>query len=300
MTNKSYEFFSSEESMAPTSTSQRLATLEQDKKWHWTALTVAALAVGGWCGWLTTQFMWVNKDMSSIKEDIGKIKQKVADGGLGTIVSSLEHPASPQQLAANLSLVTSQIKVDRAEGKAPDPQKIVRLSSAVKEVAVANPDVTEAWQAAAQLITYRSQTSHLDEKNPMNYCVNQPYKIEMKPDIPAAVRSNYTAAYAADLSNCIFVLHDQAGFERSQAAQQYGEMQRRLHAAGGNPPYLIFLLRNVRVIYRGGQPVTAAAFEFENCLFEFQEPASVPPPRGRKVLSDLLVADLQRVAVPLV
>jgi hypothetical protein len=43
---------------------------------------------------------------------------------LGSMVQGIQSPSSTQQLAANLSLVSSQIRVARVSGKKPDPEKL--------------------------------------------------------------------------------------------------------------------------------------------------------------------------------
>ena len=128
---------------------ERIAKIEEFKSHHsrlfWSAVTGAIV----WMGYLTVV-------SNGYKGDIQAIKQKLADGGLGQIVSALQHPSSPQQLAANLGLVSAQVKVARAEGKAPDPVKVGKLTSAVEATAISNPNLPEVWQAVSQLANARA------------------------------------------------------------------------------------------------------------------------------------------------
>src|ERR1035441_6780642 len=133
-----------------TSQPERIAALEQDKKWHWIALVAVATLLMGWCGWLSVTLF-------GMKGDIQAIKQKIADGGNGAIVTALHNPSSLQQLAANLGMVSSQVRVARVEERPPNLERLSKLSGAVKDAAVAYPDIPEVWQAEAELISYRSE-----------------------------------------------------------------------------------------------------------------------------------------------
>lgn len=115
--NGSSPEFTSEEDMAKTDDIQKsVARLE---KTFWAVLLVLL----GWLGTLSTMIYGLHGDLQAIK-------QKIADGGNGAIVSALQHPTSPQQLAANLGLVSSQVRVARIAGTKPDPKKVMSLSEA--------------------------------------------------------------------------------------------------------------------------------------------------------------------------
>ena len=64
-----------------------------------------------------------------------------------------------QQLQAALATVTAQVQTARADGKAPDEEKVKALASAVSHVVQHKPDSPEAWQTAAALVSYRAVAS---------------------------------------------------------------------------------------------------------------------------------------------
>ena len=135
---------------------ERIAKLEEGKKLHWRALGIAALAAAAWSTWLTTQLAQANSNLALMAGDVRAIKQKIADGGVGPLVSALQNPKSPEQLAASLAVVSSQIRVAQVDGRHPDEEKLLRLSAAVKTAATRSPNMAEAWQAAYQIVNFRS------------------------------------------------------------------------------------------------------------------------------------------------
>lgn len=87
---------------------ERIAALEKFETSHTKVFWLVVSAATIWLVGLSVM-------LSTMRGDIQAIKQKMADGGLGNIVSSLEHPKSSQQLAANLSLISSKVRVEREE-----------------------------------------------------------------------------------------------------------------------------------------------------------------------------------------
>ena len=134
-----------------TNQGERIVALEQDKKWHWIALSGAA---GGAAGWL----IYLTFTLNGAVGDLRAVKQSIHDGGLGTIVSQIQNPSSPQQLNAALNFATSQIEVQQANKIKPDPQKLEKLSAAVRSATLKNPDNPTVWQAGARLVNYRYQS----------------------------------------------------------------------------------------------------------------------------------------------
>jgi hypothetical protein len=123
-------------------------------------LGIVGLPMLAWLAWLSIMLF-------SVKGDPQAIKQKIKDGGLGDIVSKLENPSSRQELAANLALVSSQVRLDRAEEKEPDREKMSTLRSAVVKAAAQNPDVPEVWQAASQIVSFRTANLQVHRSLPL-------------------------------------------------------------------------------------------------------------------------------------
>ena len=95
----------------------------------------------------------------AIHGDIKAVKQKILDNGLGTIVSQIDNPASPQQFDAALNLVASEVEVQRVNQIKPDPQKLAKLSAAVRSAALKQPNNPVVWQVGTRLVNYRYQRS---------------------------------------------------------------------------------------------------------------------------------------------
>jgi hypothetical protein len=102
----------------------------------------------GWMGVGTGYLM-------TMRGDIQAIKQYEKDHG-GEIVKNIESPATKEQLAANLSLVSAQIQVARSENHKPDRKNLAGLQGALQIASREHPDIPEVWQADAQLVSYKS------------------------------------------------------------------------------------------------------------------------------------------------
>ena len=277
------EFFCLEEEMA--TQLERIAALETDKKWHWIALV--AIAVLG-LGWLS----WVSMSLISAGNDLRSIKQKVADG-LGPITSAIQNPSSPQQLAANLSFVASTIRVKRAEGKQPDQGRINSLSSAVQLVAKENPQVPEVWQAAFQLVSFRSESLKSSLPSKLVDCTTDPgVLIEINNTLDASMP--ISGHYFADLHDCILKLDDDGTFWNSPLYQFFQEAQKR-RPGNGN---LIRLTRGI-ITYSGGNMIPITQLKFLDCVFDFNSPKDIPPNPGRSLASQLLVANIENGSIKL-
>jgi hypothetical protein len=202
------------------------------------------------------------------------MKQSLADGGNTKLVSELKSPASPQQLQANLSTVVAQIQTARVNGKKPDTKKVTELSNVVSKVVENNPQTPEAWQAAAALITYR--TEQPQQQNPKE-CGSETPQIELSNEVQYSEGLGY--------SNCTIVLDDAPDIVNSR-------LWIVEHQSMRNDPrssqHFALVLNNVHVIYRGGSILPADIFIFTNCTFDFQ--MSVPPPAPAQSLSKLLLA----------
>jgi hypothetical protein len=266
---------------------ERIASLETHRSWQWVAICFLFTVVGVWCGWLSTAVI----DMHS---DLRAIKQKISDGGNGAIVSALEHPSSPQQLAANLALVSSQVRVARAEGKKADPQKLANLSTAIETVAQRDPSVPEVWQAASEIVTYRSEQKFFANGEPPN-CLDvwvQPASISLQ-------NHTTTVLQPVILQNCKMVLDfdwdkDVKGTKPSGNVPLYPFLDLDYGEWRGGPAVIF---KNAVIVYRGGPIQVHVPMAFQNCLFNL-ETKQDPTPNGRLLVRTLLASDLQNVVVP--
>jgi hypothetical protein len=106
-----------------------------------TAFTFGAIAALGWC--------W------SLASKVTAIQQQLADGGNTKIVAELKSPESTEQLQANLATVAAEVQTARVKGAQPN-QKTAALSQAVSQVIRREPTIPEVWQAASQLVSFRT------------------------------------------------------------------------------------------------------------------------------------------------
>jgi hypothetical protein len=153
-------------------------------------LAVALLGgIGWWAFYVTTSII--------------AIKQQLRDGGSKELVTELTHPASEEQLRANLSLVAAQANVARLKKQPPTVQTTM-VSDAVAQVLQKNSGVPEAWQAAAQLIALRIP----EPTSPPPPCLTRPMPALNSP-IPGITRMTWARP---GFSKCTLDLNDVDGF----------------------------------------------------------------------------------------
>jgi hypothetical protein len=249
----------------------------------------------------------LKKDLSSMRADLASMKQsigtittiakfaavpllawgtfitynvitQVASGSTTKIAAELRTPKSPEMLRADLSGLTSQIEAARANGKHPDERKVIALSSAVAQVVHNDPQLPEAWQTAAQLISFRV----LPKSASPGPC-DIPYGMKA---VPLVDHFSASMPVGTELiyHDCVMVLDDVDAFERTSVYQDKMKLPREkpfeFHA---------IYLQNVHVVYRGGHLLPAGRFIFTNCTFDFRI-YGPPEPSGRSLTETLLVA----------
>jgi hypothetical protein len=226
-----------------------------------------------------------------IESNIVAMKQALADGGIGRLVVSIEKPSSPQQLKANLQLVASQIRVARLGGEKPNLARIKAISRAVEGVASTNPDLPEVWQAASQLISYRSVVGSSSEQLPD--CLDSQVTggtIVSPPD------GTTTVLQPIVLHNCRMVMD----FNLEDLKRKKGNIPLYPffdlpYGRWKNGPAIIF--DNAVIEYRGGPIRVKVPMAFQNCTFDF-DLQQVPSRNGSLLVRTLLASDEQNVMVP--
>jgi hypothetical protein len=107
------------------------------------AAILATVAIG--FGWYTVR----------LGERISHLEGKIGDP-LGAALKGLESPASNSVLAANLDLLSAQIKIVSAKQTKPKPDNIQKIAKVLATVTRQHPDFPETWQAVALLASYRA------------------------------------------------------------------------------------------------------------------------------------------------
>ena len=236
-----------------------------------------------------------------ITSNVIAIKQQLADGGNKQIVAQLHSPQSSEKLRAALSTVIAQVQTSRADGQKPNPVKIGALSRALSQVVKKDPELPEAWQAAAELISY-------DTSYPSAVRVPPDLGTQIRPapvsgscyDLPTVQEGPHpTGTSSTDtmvLHDCILDLSDLEAFEGSE---QVKAMKATTLGWRGAVVIVLDLVR-VKVTYHGGAVIPVTLIQTYGCQFDF-DVSTPPPPRGKALLEALLSTDLSRsdVAVQL-
>lgn len=251
---------------------ERIASLETHEKFHWMAL-VAVATIG--CAWLS----WASVTLFSIKADLQALKQDIADHGFGQIVADLKKPKSADQLRANLTTITAQIQTDRVEGKQPDKNKVDTLSKALAQVIQRDPQLPEAWQAAGELISYRSSSGSSEVALPP--CQPEGDYVQIQPMLftQAPPDRNLGIFVGFYFQNCTLVLDGPSPILQPSTMQV---ILRQKDSVG-------LVLTNVHVVYHGGDILPVRAIAFTNCTFDFQL-YSKPPSSAPNLMNALLTA----------
>jgi hypothetical protein len=141
------------------------------------------------------------------------------------------------------------------------------------------------WQAAFQLVSYRSESSNVVSQNSKQSCF-------LAGDIALQQLRNTTDAVVHSGveiigGNCTLNLDDVDTFHSSSFSTFYEEADRR---SLGKPR--ILALYHATIIYSGGTVIPINQIICDACTFEFRAPLHVPPVPGRLLTDQLLTADL--------
>lgn len=241
---------------------------------------------------------WLSVTLFSIKGDMQAIKQKIKDGGLGDIVSKLENSPSQADLVHNLAIISAEVSVNRLKGDKDDPEKVAKLSSAVRKVAIANPTLPEVWQTAFQLVSYRSQVLQFPVRNELPNCLDSPTPLAQFRNTIRDFGDKAQAPKRGDIglsgSDCILDLDSNDSYENSPGWQYFKEVNERFPGSG------VFInLQRAVITYSGGRMIPLDRLSCTACIFDFKVPAVVPPKGGQELTDQLLTADLTQVNVNL-
>ena len=210
-----------------------------------------------------------------IGNKVTAIEQQLVDGGNTKLVAELKDPKSKQQLQANLTTVTAQIQTARANGIKPNAPKVAALSEALSQVIQRNPDVSEAWQAATELVTYRSaQPATVQKacfgKSMGSFIDNSSNGIRL----PDSLRDR----------DCSIDLGDIESFKSNLEIKDL-----KLNPDGTLIAPLGIELTNAHVVYHGGPLIPFTILRCVACTYDFG--FSVPPPLpAQKLTRQLLLA----------
>ncbi len=243
---------------------------------------------------LAGAWLQLGSRIGALEVEIGKVKQAIADGGTHEIVSQLGNAKTPDQVAANMTVIRGQVQLALANGNAPNQEKINTLAPAVVKIAKEYPSVTESWQAVAALATFKTASLLRSESvsGGLPDCDAREQKAQFlePPDVPGfGLRSGETAYL---FKNCVLHLDQLPG---------HAERSAIIPPGGGQPRPITFgvfaYAINVVIVAddHGISDTDILGISTRNCRFEFRIDA-LPLPREQRVLLAGLQQSLPGVA----
>ena len=229
-----------------------------------------------------------DKRLGNIETSLRVLTQTVAPQIYKSIDDSLRSALTQNgpDSAKSLAGAQANMKQLQALNVRLDAKQLMQSGDVLANVTLAHPELGEVWATSGQLISYRSQSSGVPSPRSQDSCFTQGGNATvLNPPVPPGGKLIFQLID----SDCTLVIDDKAGFERSQAYQEF----LKVHSLFPNEYYALVLHR-VHVVYHGGAIVGAALLAFDNCTFEFQVPNVVPPDEGKTLVRDLLRADLSQ------
>ncbi len=271
---------------------KRFARSEEAGKW----------IIGIFLAWLGTGTGF----LFSINGDVRAIKQSLKDHG-SEIVQNISNPATTEVLAANLELASAQLRVVRSEHRLPDPDKLRALQNAIVKASDSHPDLGETWQAAAQLVSIKSEVlgPKSDELPP---CDTAHAVIQQRYHATGEGRWLSEAGYF--YANCTLNLdslpvQDKKGtfhlqvLDDGRSALDKSEHILQVKILPSDDPLQVpIYVRNGIVRYNGGQiPSGNNQFVFENCKFDLSVRGIPSKPARELLLAGLKQPDTTDIKV---
>jgi hypothetical protein len=201
--------------------------------------------------------------LNNMSTDIQSIQGELAR------MSLFNHAALPlTDFKSTLPDLSSAIATVREQKLVVSPNVMADIQ---KKLVATDDNSPGYWQAASQLITYRSMPAGTKPSNDRP-CRDMNVVIDRERGVDGVYEH-------IEMSNCTFDLDNNPGF-----------------AWNGLPGYEYLVLHNVRVRYRGGAIHDIGRVMFDRCTFEFQ--ISAPPPIPAQHLTETLLAasDISKVS----
>lgn len=253
--------------------SKEVASMRGALKVVGTLGTIAIVGAFGWCWHLGNK--------------VTAIEQQLADGGNTRLVTQLKNPQSSEQLKASLNTVIAQVQTAKVEGKPPNSEKVQALTTALSQVISKDPDMPEAWNAAAELISYKTENAKPDVGS-LPRCDLAALKPEARqktfPDGSVFMIFGYYA------SHCALYLEDVP--EMHVNPNELKNLHIEISGGGGDITFPIYLTDGIAV-YHGGPIRNSSGFVLQDCVLDFNV-NDIPPSEGAK---DLLRAALENPAL---
>jgi hypothetical protein len=196
---------------------------------------------------------------------------------------------SEAQLRRNLSVSATLVQSAREEKRKSDSASVTKVGQELVGVLDAHPVVSEGWQAAAELVSYRSDLRTGFQSKKLRDCFDD----QGSQDVEFTNPNYWTGIHDVLMTKCSLDISNVDGFWKSR----FGLGLTKLESTVGHPvPFRIFL-NEVTLVYRGGDVIPAFYIGCSNCIYDFQIQNQIPSTRGKYLTRELLVADLANPVV---
>lgn len=225
------------------------------------------------------QFGEIGASLRLLTETVAPQLLQAVDENLRAVMSEpATQPLQASQALAKVENDTAGLRNLKAKLPA---QEVSQSAALLEEVVSLHPDSPNAWRAAAQMVSYRSDLLITPTERPDCY----------KTQGPGA----WDGAVLVRYHDCTLDISNVAEFF---AIEPRVLLQGQKFSNGVR--YLVTVeLVNGTVSYSGGQMIQIAKLICQNCSFDLRSPTNIPPPAGRALSQHLLIADLKDVTVTL-
>jgi hypothetical protein len=207
--------------------------------------------------------------------------QQAIDDSLKAVLSQVPiQPAQASQALATVETNTANLRKLKAELPA---QQISRTAAVLEKAVVQYSDIPSAWGAAAQMVSYRSDLRVVPIEQPDCYRTQ-------------GLGDWHFYSPIMKYHDCTLNLDDVAEFNAVAPHIRQGP-QNAPTATGQVIPTIS--LANGIVTYSGGEMIAIEKLLCQNCSFNLRSPEKIPPPPGRALSQQLLIADLNNVSLGL-
>jgi hypothetical protein len=276
---------------------EKVRGLEGLKPPGWKIFSTVVGAAVLWLSFISIQLYLIAQRVSHMEGKIGD--------PLAATVKGLESPVSDATLAADLQLLSAQIRVDEVRKAQAKPENVQMLASALTEVTKKHPELPETWQAAAQLVNYKyqaqdksvSELSNCLGGNGERYKYSSKFSANAVPSAGNAEQAQIPLdsllpgvmpAFVLTIRDCALNLDDDGNFPSTLLGRAVEEA--RKSAPELSAYSLVLNMFNVHVTYTGGKLIPVKGILFRDCTFEFKSRLGIPSKGSQQITSQLLVA----------
>ncbi len=189
---------------------------------------------------------------------------------------------TPQALQSLAKVETETVNLRKLGAKLP-PKDIDQSASLLAQAVALHPNSSYGWAAAAQMVSYRSDLRLKPTERPDCY-------------LTQAGGDWHLSSPVMKYHDCTLNLDDIIRFNALAPTISQGPAS--APTATGRILPTIFL-QNGTVAYSGKKMIAFERLICQNCSFNLLSPEEIPPPSGRALSEQLLVADLAKVSLSL-